>query len=75
MTAHPSHKRRHLIAAAAVLTLAAGAFGLAAYYPALGPVMGTIAPQLYVDSFAGAQIPVHGRFLLVDANSARLYMI
>jgi len=75
MTAHPSHTRRHLIAAAAVLTLAAGAFGLAAYYPALGPVMGTIAPQLYVDSFAGAQIPVHGRFLLVDANSARLYMI
>jgi len=69
------HNRRHLIAAGAVLTLAAGAFGLAAYFPALGPVMGTIAPQLYVESFAAAKIPVQGRFLLVDANSARLYMI
>ena len=75
MSALQTHNCRHLVAAGAVLTLAAGAFGLAAFFPALGPVMGTVAPQLYVDSFSGAQIPVHGQFLLVDAKSARLYMI
>ena len=36
---------------------------------------GTIAPQLYVDNFSGAQIPLHGPYVLVDAASARLYMI
>jgi murein L,D-transpeptidase YcbB/YkuD len=45
------------------------------FYPALGPIAGTIAPQLYVDSLPGAQIPIHGRYVLVDAASARLYMI
>src|SRR5437764_9210500 len=75
MTPHSSHNRRFLIAGAAVLVMAGGAFGLALYAPALGPIEGTIAPQLYVDTVAGAQIPVHGRFVLVDANSARLYMM
>ena len=75
MTVLHSHNRRFVIAAATVLGLGGVAFGLAAYYPALGPVMGTIAPQMYVDTFSGAQIPLHGRFLLVAANSARLYMI
>jgi murein L,D-transpeptidase YcbB/YkuD len=75
MTATTSHNRRFLIAGAACLTLAAGAFGLARFYPALGPIAGTIAPQLYVDALPGAQIPVHGRYVLVDAASARLYMI
>jgi len=70
-----SHNRRFLVAGAACLALAAGAFGVALFTPALGPIAGTIAPQLYVDSVAGAQIPLHGRFLLVDAASARLYMI
>ena len=70
-----SHNRRFLLAGAACLALAAGAFGVALFTPALGPIAGTIAPQLYVDSVAGAQIPLHGRFLLVDAASARLYMI
>jgi murein L,D-transpeptidase YcbB/YkuD len=70
-----SHNRRFLLAGAACLALAAGAFGVALLTPALGPIAGTIAPQLYVDSVAGAQIPLHGRFLLVDAASARLYMI
>jgi murein L,D-transpeptidase YcbB/YkuD len=41
----------------------------------MGPIAGSIAPQLYVDSIAEAQIPQHGRFVLVDANSARLYMM
>jgi murein L,D-transpeptidase YcbB/YkuD len=30
---------------------------------------------MYVDSVSGAQIPLHGRYVLVDAASARLYMI
>jgi len=75
MAAISSHNRRYLIAGSAILLLIAGAYGLARFYPALGPVAGTIAPQLYVDSVAGAQIPVHGPYVLVDANSARLYMI
>jgi murein L,D-transpeptidase YcbB/YkuD len=75
MTASKSHSRRFLIAGAAVLTVGACAFGLALVSPALGPIAGTIAPQLYVDSVAGAQIPMHGPYVLVDANSARLYMI
>jgi murein L,D-transpeptidase YcbB/YkuD len=70
-----SHNRRFLLAGAACLALAAGACGVALVTPALGPSAGPIAPPLYVDSVAGAQIPLHGRFLLVDAASARLYMI
>jgi len=70
-----AHRRKFLIASAAVLALGAGALTLAAFTPALGPIAGTIAPQLYVDSVAGAQIPVHGPYVLVDAASARLYMI
>jgi len=70
-----SHKRKYVIASAAVIAMGATAFGLAAFYPALGPIVGTIAPQLYVDLLPGAQIPLHGRYLLVDAASARLYMI
>jgi murein L,D-transpeptidase YcbB/YkuD len=75
MTAIPSHNRRFLIAGAAILGVGAGAYGLARFSPALGPIAGTIAPQLYVDSVAGAQIPLHGRYVLVDAASALLYMI
>jgi murein L,D-transpeptidase YcbB/YkuD len=75
MTAGKSHRRRFLIAGAAILTVGVGAFGLALYSPVLGPIAGSIAPQLYVNSVAGAQIPVHGPYVLVDANSARLYMI
>jgi murein L,D-transpeptidase YcbB/YkuD len=75
MSAITSHNRRYKIAIAACLTAAAGAYGLARYYPALGPIAGTIAPQLYVDALPSAQIPLHGRYVLVDAASARLYMI
>lgn len=75
MTAITSYKRRSLIVCAVVIAIGAGAYGLSAFYPALGPIAGTIAPQLYVDSVAGAQIPPHGPYVLVDANSARLYMI
>lgn len=75
MGAARSHSRRFLIAGAAILAFGAGAFGLALYSPVLGPIAGSIAPQLYVDSVPGAHIPAHGPYLLVDANSARLYMI
>ncbi len=75
MTAITSYKRRYLVAGAACLAIGAVAAGLAAFYPALGPIAGTIAPQLYVDSLPSAQIPLHGRYVLVDAASARLYMI
>jgi murein L,D-transpeptidase YcbB/YkuD len=75
MTAVTSHSRRYKIAVAACLAVAAGAFGLSRYFPALGPVAGTIAPQMYVDALPNAQIPVRGLYVLVDAASARLYMI
>lgn len=75
MTAISSHNRRFLIAGAAILAFGGVACGLALLSPALGPIAGSIAPQLYVDSVAGAQIPLHGPYVLVDANSARLYMI
>ena len=75
MGAIASYNRRFLIAGAAILATGAGAFVLALFSPTLGPIAGTIAPQLYVNSVPGAQIPVHGPYVLVDANSARLYMI
>src|SRR3954447_14763181 len=75
MSAITSQRRKCLIAGAAILAVGAGGFGLARFYPALGPIAGSVAPQLYVDSLPGAQIPIHGRYVLVDAASARLYML
>jgi len=70
-----SHRRKYLIAGAVWLAIVGVAFGLVRFYPALGPIAGTVTPQLYVDSLPNAQIPIHGRYVLVDAASARLYMI
>ena len=70
-----AHNRRYFIAGGLVMAMAAGAFGLALFLPALGPIAGSVAPQLYVDSLPGADVPLHGRYVLVDARSARLYMI
>ena len=75
MAAIASYNRKFIIAGAAVLTVGLGAYGVARFTPALGPIAGSIAPQFYVDSVASAQIPARGPFVLVDANSARLYMI
>jgi L,D-transpeptidase YcbB len=75
MNASTSHNRRYLVGVGACLTLAVLAFGLARFFPALGPIAGTIAPQMYVESLPNAQIPLRGRYVLVDAASARLYMI
>jgi murein L,D-transpeptidase YcbB/YkuD len=70
-----ARNRKYLIAGAIVLVLGAGAYGFASFSPVFGPIAGSIAPQMYVDSLPGAEIPVHGRYVLVDAASARLYMI
>jgi L,D-transpeptidase YcbB len=75
MSAIASHNPRFLIAGAAVLAVGGAAVGFASFYTAFGPIAGTIAPQLYVDNFSGAEIPLHGPYVLVDAASARLYMI
>jgi murein L,D-transpeptidase YcbB/YkuD len=75
MSAITSQRRKYWIAGTAFFALVAGAYGLARFYPALGPIMGSVAPQLYVDSLPGAQIPTRGRYVLVDAASARLYMM
>ena len=70
------HTRRYVIAGALCLTIALTAFGFALFYmTVLGPIAGTIAPQIYVDNLPAARIPLHGRYVLVDAASARLYMI
>jgi murein L,D-transpeptidase YcbB/YkuD len=70
-----SHSRRYWIGGAAWLAVVALGYGLVRFYPALGPIAGTVTPQLYVDSLPNAQIPTHGRYVLVDAASARLYMM
>ena len=75
MTAITSNNRKYFIAGAVALSLAAGGYALARYYPALGPIAGAVTPQLYVDSLPTAEIPSRGRYVLVDAASARLYMM
>jgi murein L,D-transpeptidase YcbB/YkuD len=75
MAAIPSQNRKYAIAGAIILALGAGGYGLASFGPPIGPIAGTIAPQLYVNSLPDAQIPLQGRYVLVDAASARLYMI
>ena len=75
MTAATKRNRRYLIAGAAMLAIALGGYTVASFLPVLGRIEGTVAPQLYVDSLPDAQIPLQGRYVLVDANSARLYMI
>ena len=75
MTATTSRNRKYLVALSIFLVLGVGALGLARFYPALGPIAGSITPQLYVDSLPTADIPQQGRYVLVDAASARLYMM
>ena len=76
MNANTSSKRRYLIAGAAILSVGAGALVLGKFYPPLGPSAGTISPaQRYVDALGNGQIPTSGRYVLVDAASARLFMI
>ena len=72
----PTYRRRYAIAGAATLALVVGAYGFGQYYPPDGPSAGTIArAQNYVEDLADGQIPTRGRYVLVDAASARLFMI
>lgn len=75
MSATKSHQRRYAIAAAAFVLAGVGLYGVARYLPAYGPIAGSIAPQLYVETLTDGQIPARGRYVLVDAASARLFMI
>ena len=58
MTAITNHSRRYLIAGAAFLGVAAGAYGVARYYPALGPIAGSIAPLCWKLGVVGAAISI-----------------
>lgn len=80
MSATRSQNRKYAIAVAGVLAVAAGAYallsgGLLGVYPPLAPIAGTIIPQRYVESITDGQIPARGRYVLVDAASARLFMM
>ncbi len=75
MTASTNQRRKFMIAGSLVAGLAVAGYGLARFYPALGPIAGSITPQLYVNSLPGTDIPARGRYVLVDAASARLYMM
>lgn len=75
MSALTFNSRRYFVASVVVVAMAASAYGLARFYPALGPIAGTVTPQLYVNSLPTADIPQRGRYVLVDAASARLYMM
>jgi murein L,D-transpeptidase YcbB/YkuD len=70
-----SHNRRYLIGGAGMIAVALSAYGLGQFLPAYGPIAGSIVPQRYVESVTGGDIPHSGRYVLVDAASARLYMI
>jgi murein L,D-transpeptidase YcbB/YkuD len=58
-----------------VLAMAVGAYALLRVFPPLGPIAGTVVPQIYVESLTDGRLPERGRLVLVDAASARLYMI
>lgn len=76
MSANIYPGRRYLIAGAALLAVAGGAFFAGRVYPPLGPSAGTISPvQRYVDNLSDGEIPARGRYVLVDAASARLFMM
>ena len=70
------HNRKSVIALAAIFGFGLGAYGLSQVYPPLGVISGTMSPaQRYVESLTDGEIPAHGRYVLVDAASARLFMI
>ncbi len=71
-----SSRRKYAIAGAAMLALGVGAVLVADLYPPLGPGAGTIAPAPpRIDALGGGQIPTRGRYVLVDAAAAKLFMI
>ena len=75
MSGMSSHNRRSLIALGAFMAVVLAAYGFLRFYPPLGPIAGTIVPQSYVESLTDGRFPHRGRYVLVDAASARLYMM
>ena len=70
------HNRKSVIALTAIFGFGLGAYGLSHVYPPLGEISGTMSPaQHYVDKLTDGEIPARGRYVLVDAASARLFMI
>jgi L,D-transpeptidase YcbB len=73
-----SRNRKYWIGGAAIVAVALGAYGLGQIYPPLGPIAGTVVnspTQRYVESLTDGEIPKSGRYVLVDAASARLFMM
>ena len=75
MGASRSQNRKYLIGGGAIMALSLGASALVYFDPPMGPIAATIAPQRYVNSLAEGDIPPRGRYVLVDAASARLFMM
>ena len=69
MRAITSDKRKYLIAGAAVLALAAGAYALGRVYPPLGPGAGTIGPSsAYFAANRAKPVPPGWRGTAFDAQ-------
>lgn len=77
MSQNKTQRRKYWIAGAAVLALGSGAYLIGNLYPPTGPTAGTISPipTTQIDALGGGQIPLRGRYVLVDATTAKLYMI
>ena len=76
MGAMTSQNRRYWIGSGAIIAIALGAYGVGSVLEGpIGPITATIAPQRYVNSITDGHIPQRGRYVLVDAASARLFMM
>ena len=76
MSTNNNQRRKYLIAGAAILVAGSGALLVGKLYPPLGPSAGTIAPvPQKIDALGGGQIPSRGRYVLVDAAAAKMFMI
>ena len=75
MGARTSQNRKYLIASGAIIAVSLAASLVVYIDPPLGPIEATIAPQRYVESLTDGEFPTRGRYVLVDAASARLFMM
>ena len=70
-----SHNRKYWIASGGIIAVSLAASAFVYFNPSMGPIAATIAPQSYVESLTDGEIPTRGRYVLVDAASARLFMM
>lgn len=75
MDRRKASSRKLLFAGGGAVAVVLGAAALGLIFPVRGPIAGTLAPQAYVDTVTDGQFPQTGPFVLVDAASARLYML